>query len=91
MDCIEHGTDGPGNLVIPLVMSPTLHLATDNHTHTCSERRRVAMKSQLPLTNVQHSFMRALSGSPPVPSSSAVAPVGQHSPTMQRAVSTWKK
>ena len=31
MDCTERGTDGPGNLVIPLG-ALTLHLATDN-TH----------------------------------------------------------
>ncbi len=50
------------------------------------------MKSYLTLTNVQTSdhagpcWDRRL-----CPSSSAVAQVGQNSPTMQRAASTWKK
>ena len=36
MDCTQHGTDGAGDLVIPLG-APTVHLATDKHTPLLKE------------------------------------------------------
>src|SRR5215470_18027319 len=60
MDCTEHGTDGPGNLVVSLAhrrcKSPW------RTTYTRSERRRVVMKSYFSLTNVQHPIMLSVVG-----------------------------
>ena len=60
MDCTEHGTDGPGNLVIP--GTPTRRLATDDHLYAYPERRNVEMKSYVPLMNVQRPLMQSVVG-----------------------------
>src|ERR1043165_5837273 len=60
MDCTEDGTHGPGNLVVPHV-TPIL-LSPSKIDHICSEKRRVAMKSQLTPTNVRSPILQSLVG-----------------------------
>ena len=61
MDRIEHGTDGPGNLVIPLDAS-ILHLATDSHTPVLNRKRVTMITNYLALTNVRNPIMQGLVG-----------------------------